>query len=151
MANKGKGKGGKNRRRGKNESWGQKRELIYKDEQQEYAQITKMLGNGRVQAACFDGTTRIAHIRGKLRKKVWMAQGDIILVALREFQDGQADVVHKYTADEARTLISQGELPETAKINQTDTFGEDADDDANFEFGNESEEDDEEELDIDDI
>ncbi|KAG7698093.1 hypothetical protein KL930_001755 [Ogataea haglerorum] len=151
MANKGKGKGGKNRRRGKNENWSQKRELIYKDEQQEYAQITKMLGNGRVQAACFDGVTRIAHIRGKLRKKVWMAQGDIILVALREFQDNQADVVHKYTADEARTLISQGELPETAKINQTDTFGEDVDDDANFEFGNESEDGEEEELDIDDI
>lgn len=83
MANKGKGKGGKNRRRGKNENFS-KRELILADEDQEYAQITKMLGNGRVQATCFDGTVRIAHIRGKLRKKVWMAQGDIILVALRD-------------------------------------------------------------------
>lgn len=29
-----------------------------------------MLGNGRVECACFDGEKRIAHIRGKMRKKV---------------------------------------------------------------------------------
>ena len=36
----------------------------------EYAQVTKMLGNGRLEAMCFDGTKRLCHIRGKLRKKV---------------------------------------------------------------------------------
>lgn len=29
-----------------------------------------MLGNGRLEALCFDGEKRLAHIRGKLRKKV---------------------------------------------------------------------------------
>jgi len=65
-----KGKGGKNRRRGKNENEDQKRELVFKEDGQEYAQVTKMLGNGRVEANCFDGETRLCHIRGKLRKKV---------------------------------------------------------------------------------
>jgi initiation factor 1A len=46
----------------------------------EYAQVVKMLGNGRLEAKCFDGQTRLAHIRGKLRKKVWINQGDIILL-----------------------------------------------------------------------
>jgi hypothetical protein len=36
----------------------------------EYAQVTKMLGNGRLEALCFDGVKRLCHIRGKLRKKV---------------------------------------------------------------------------------
>lgn len=148
---KAKGKGGKNRRRGKNDNFSQKRELILKDEGQEYAQITKMLGNGRVEATCFDDVKRIAHIRGKLRNKVWMAQGDIILVSLRDFQDEQCDVVHKYNSDEARALKSQGELPESAKINETDTFGHEDDEDVNFEFGAADDDDDEEELDIDDI
>jgi translation initiation factor 1A len=67
---KNKGKGGKNRRRGKNESDGVKRELLYKDEGQEYGQVTKMLGNARVECQCFDNKKRIAHIRGKMRKKV---------------------------------------------------------------------------------
>ena len=29
-----------------------------------------MLGNGRIEAQCFDGEKRLAHIRGKMRKKV---------------------------------------------------------------------------------
>ena len=36
-----------------------------------------MLGNGRIEAMCFDGERRLAHIRGKLRKKVWINQGDM--------------------------------------------------------------------------
>ncbi|CAK7902027.1 eukaryotic translation initiation factor 1A [[Candida] anglica] len=154
MGKSGKGKGGRNRRRGKNDNGGQKRELIYKEDGQEYAQITKMLGNGRIEVACFDSIKRMGHIRGKLRKKVWMGQGDIILVSLRDFQDEQCDVVHKYNSDEARTLKNVGELPENAKINETDTFGADEDEDVNFEFGAEDSDDDDEEdddLDIDDI
>ncbi|RKP22901.1 hypothetical protein SYNPS1DRAFT_25169, partial [Syncephalis pseudoplumigaleata] len=102
--------------KGKNENDGEKRELIYKDEGQGkspcYAQVMKMLGNGRLEAQCFDGEKRLAHIRGKLRKKVWINQGDIILLSLREFQDGKADVIMKYNADEARALQKAGELPE---------------------------------------
>lgn len=83
---KNKGKGGKNRRRGKNENEGLKRELVFREDGQEYAQVIKMLGNGRVEAMCFDGVKRLCHIRGKLRKKVWINQSDIILVGLRDYQ-----------------------------------------------------------------
>ena len=89
----------------------------------EYAQVVKMLGNGRLEALCFDGEKRLAHIRGKLRKKVWINQGDIILLSLRDYQDEKGDVILKYNADEARSLKAYGELPETAKINETDTYG----------------------------
>uniref|UniRef100_M4C0F9 Eukaryotic translation initiation factor 4C n=1 Tax=Hyaloperonospora arabidopsidis (strain Emoy2) TaxID=559515 RepID=M4C0F9_HYAAE len=81
---KNKGKGGKNRRRGKNDNDENKRELDFKEEGQEYAQVVRMLGNGRLEAYCFDGVTRLGHIRGKMRKKVWVGAGDIILVSLRE-------------------------------------------------------------------
>jgi initiation factor 1A len=39
----------------------------------EYVQVLRMLGNGRLEAKAFDdaGTLRLAHIRGKMRKKVW--------------------------------------------------------------------------------
>jgi translation initiation factor 1A len=112
--------GGKNRRRGKNENDDDKRELVFREDGQEYAQVTKMLGNGRLEAMCFDGEKRLAHIRGKMRKKVgiravhlisarlrplfqvWINQGDIVLLSLRDFQDDKADVIVKYTADEAR-------------------------------------------------
>ncbi|RYO75717.1 hypothetical protein DL770_008458 [Monosporascus sp. CRB-9-2] len=157
---KNKGKGGKNRRRGKNEADNEKRELTFKEEGQEYAQVVKMLGNGRLEAMCFDGEKRLAHIRGKLRKKVWINQGDIILLSLRDYQDEKGDVILKYTADEARSLKAYGELPENAKINETDTYARgDDDDQCNFEFDEDRESEDEDagpggvgkEVDIDDI
>ena len=49
----------------------------------EYAQVTKMLGNGRLEATCFDGTKRLCHIRGKLRKKVYISHmQSIVCVSL---------------------------------------------------------------------
>jgi translation initiation factor 1A len=68
-----------------------------------------------------------------LRKKVWINTGDIILVGLRDYQDAKADVILKYTPDEARNLKSYGEFPESVKINETVTFvDEGMDDDIEF-------------------
>ena len=116
---KNKGRGGKNYRRGKNENE-TKRELIFKEPGQEYALVEKMLGNGRLTAYCFDGKTRLGHIRGKLKKKVWIMNGDIILIGLREFEDDKCDVLHKYTPDETRALKGYQEIPENVKVNEND-------------------------------
>ncbi|RSH94292.1 Translation initiation factor 1A [Saitozyma podzolica] len=129
--------GGKNRRRGKNEDDLNKRELIFKEDGQEYAQVVKMLGNGRIEAKCQDGETRLAQIRGQLRKKVWITAGDIILLSLREFQDDRADVIHRYTPDEARNLKTYGELKNDFTIHENAAEGEgsgDEDEDV-VEFG----------------
>ena len=76
---------------------------------------------------CIDGKKRMCHIRGKMRKKVWVGQGDIVLVGLRDYQDEKADVILKYSADEARVLKQYGELPAHLRINDTDVVleGED--------------------------
>merc|ERR1719431_918506 len=82
---------------------------------------------------CFDGVKRLCHIRGKLRKKVWINPSDIILIGLRDYQDAKADVILKYSTDEARNLKSYGEFPESVKINETvDFVGGDLDDDIEF-------------------
>lgn len=111
-----------------------------------------MLGNGRLEALCFDGEKRLAHIRGKLRKKVWINQGDIILLSLRDYQDEKGDVILKYSSDEARSLKAYGELPENAKINETDTYGHEADEGGlGFEFDEDRDESDEKDIDVDEI
>jgi translation initiation factor 1A len=106
---------------------------------QEYAQVVKMLGNGRCDCFCFDGVSRLGHIRGKMRKKVWITAGDIVLVGKREFQDEKVDIIHKYTADEARNLKQYGELPDNARINETavdiaNAMDNDSDDDLGIDF-----------------
>ncbi|KAI9632251.1 uncharacterized protein MKK02DRAFT_20713, partial [Dioszegia hungarica] len=134
--------GGKNRRRGKNDEDLNKRELIFKEDGQEYAQVVKMLGNGRLEAKCQDGETRLGQIRGQMRKKIWIVGGDIILLSLREFQDGIADVIHKYTADEARNLKTYGELKADFQVNDADAGEGSSDEEGGIEF---------EEAEIDDI
>ena len=65
-------KGGKSKKRGKKTGGDDKRELVFKEEGQEYAQVLKMLGNNRLEAFCFDGVKRLCHIRGKMRRRVWI-------------------------------------------------------------------------------
>mmetsp|Transcript_2586 Transcript_2586/g.4929 ORF Transcript_2586/g.4929 Transcript_2586/m.4929 type:complete len:135 (+) Transcript_2586:64-468(+) len=129
---KNKGKGGKSRRRGKNNNEANKRELLLKETGQEYAQVVKMLGNGRLEAFCFDGKLRKAHIRGKMQKKIWINKDDIILISLRNFQDDKADVIHKYTPDEVQELKRKNQLPSKASI--ADAEEEEDEDECVFEF-----------------
>lgn len=95
-----------------------------------------MLGNGRCESKCFDGTTRLCHIRGKLRKKVWVNAQDIVLVGLRDYQDDKADIILKYSPDEARNLIKYGEIPDTTAINEPGEGeeGEEGDEQVVFDF-----------------
>ncbi|KAJ2571802.1 Translation initiation factor 1A [Coemansia sp. RSA 1813] len=127
--------GGKNRRRGKNDKdESSKRELIFKEEGQEYAQVVKMLGNGRLEASCFDGVNRLAQIRGSMRKKIWINQGDIILVSLREYQDSKGDVIQKYNPEEARLLKQYGELPENFNLEEGENLNSEGENDDGVEF-----------------
>lgn len=43
---------------------------------------------------------------------MWIGVGDIVLIGLRDFQDDKADIIMKYTADEARLLKAYGEIPD---------------------------------------
>lgn len=129
-------KGGKKAKRGKKGgNISTTRELVLKDESQEYGQVVKMLGDGRLLAFCFDGKERICHIRGKMKKRIWIQLGDIILISLRDFQDNKADVIMKYWDEEARQLKNSGQLPMNAKINEgTEIDDEPNDCDEDIEF-----------------
>jgi translation initiation factor 1A len=116
---KNKGRGGKNYKRGKH-SGPTKRELLTKedDEGLEYGLALKMLGNGRVLVRCFDEVERVGHIRGKMKKKVWIGIGDLVMCSLREFQNEKCDIILKYLPDEIRQLKAQGEVPQDLEINE---------------------------------
>ena len=121
-------KGGKGYKRGK-KGGDDRRDIIFAEDQQVYAKVVRMLGNGRLEAFCYDGRTRLAHIRGAMRKKVWVHVGDIVLVALRNFQEEKCDVVHKYTFEEAHMLKSYGELPDNVRLDSVEAQTPDEKDD----------------------
>ncbi|KAJ2721284.1 Translation initiation factor 1A [Coemansia sp. Benny D115] len=149
---KNKGKGGKTRRRGKNDTENDKRELNFKDEEQEYAYVTKMLGHGHLQATSISGESLRVHIRGKLRKKVWIAPGNLILVSEREFEkpkeghDKNVDLILKYNDDEEAQLKKYGEIPDI-RVNRDNEGGE-GEDEGNIEFNADMDADDNSDLDV---
>ncbi len=123
---KNKGKGGKTRRKGKkNYEDAHTKILVTRENEQEYAYVIKMLGNGRLEAFCYNsdedvksvGKKRLCHIRGNMRKRVWVSPGDTILVGLRSFQDSKADVIHKYSMEDVHKLKRRGQIP---NVNMSD-------------------------------
>ena len=107
------GMGGNKRKKGKKPQQQEDRELQYKGESEEYAQVIKILGDGRFECNCADGVKRVAHVRGKMRKRIWIANGDIIIVSLRDFEPEKCDVVEKYKEKEVAKLKKAGEIPDS--------------------------------------
>lgn len=50
------------------------RELVFKEDMQEYALVSRMLGDCRVRIMCFDDIERLGIIRGKIRDMVSITQ-----------------------------------------------------------------------------
>lgn len=54
---------------------------------QMYGKIIRNLGGLNMMVFCNDNKERICHIRGSMRRKVWMNPGDIIILSLREMSE----------------------------------------------------------------
>ena len=76
--------------------------------------VKDMLGNGRVNVLCENGDTRMARIRGSMRKsrgKTIIERNDLVMVADRDF-GGMMDILYKYTGDEVAQMMKNGDIPE---------------------------------------
>lgn len=73
--------------------------------------VEMMLGGDKMRVVCDDGKTRIVRIPGKLRKRVWIRVGDLILVQpWKVMSETRGDVVFRYTKTQARWLQERGYL-----------------------------------------
>lgn len=72
--------------------------FVPKELGQNYGRVIKKLGGCNMLVYCNDNIERICHIRGAMRKKVWICEGDMVLVCYRECTTGseKGDIVHKY-------------------------------------------------------
>lgn len=71
----------------------------------------QMLGNDRIRVKCQDGHTRLCRIRGKMKRRFWIRQGDIVLVSPWDFQfDKRGDIFWRYRRNQAEWLRKKGYL-----------------------------------------
>jgi len=137
--------------------------LKYKGEGEEYAQVKKVNGSGRYHLLCFDGQERLGIGNGRIKKRVRVQLGDIVLVErwLDMTADDKCTIIHKYDDDEARKLQSEGHFPDTLQLTEDNPYQDVSTD--GFDYGDDgiqtdipqsSSDDDEEEddsIDVDDI
>ncbi len=60
-----------------------------------YAEL--MLGSNHIRVRCADGITRMGRIKGKIKKRAWIREGDIIIVTPWTFQNEKCDISYRYT------------------------------------------------------
>ncbi|EZQ10801.1 MULTISPECIES: translation initiation factor aIF-1A [Acidianus] len=83
------------------------REVVKPSEGEVICVVKKMLGAEHIVVLCVDGKQRTARIPGRMRKKVWIREGDVVLVAPWDFQSDKGDITYRYMNDELKRLIEE--------------------------------------------
>lgn len=78
--------------------------------------VEKLSGASRLTVMCEDGYTRNARIPGKMKKRMWIREHDLVIVKPWDFQAEKADVVYRYTQTQANYLSRNNLLPEVINI-----------------------------------
>ena len=89
-------------------------DLRMPEEDEVFAIVTDMLGANRVKVRCMDGVERTARIPGKMQKRIWIREDDVVLVEPWDWQDEKADISWRYEKQEADQLREEGHIQENA-------------------------------------
>ena len=106
-----------------------KRKVINKDELERIVlpsandvlgMAVRMLGFNRLVVKCQDGKERLCRVRVKLKRRVWIRDGDIVLVSPWDFQsDKRGDIFWRYRKNQTELLRSHGYLTVEEKRGET--------------------------------
>lgn len=73
--------------------------------------LEQRLGASRTRVRCLDAKTRICRIPGRLKRKLWVREGDIIIIEPWEYGgDKKGDIIFKYTKAQTAFLKRKGYL-----------------------------------------
>ena len=84
------------------------RKVRYPKKDELYAVVIEMSGGSRFRALCADNKTRMIRIGGKLKKRMWCRENDLIIVKPWVIQsDAKADLVYRYLPTERKNILSK--------------------------------------------
>lgn len=82
--------------------------------------LEQRLGGSRMRIRCLDGKVRICRIPGRLKRRLWVRENDIVIVEPWEFSgDEKGDLIYKYTPTQVGYLRRKGFLK---KLDDVDEF-----------------------------
>jgi translation initiation factor 1A len=81
--------------------------------------VEQRLGGSRMNVKCLDGKTRICRIPGRMKRHLWVREGDVIIVEPWEFGgDDKGDVIYKYRKSQVQFLKKKGYLKQIEDLEE---------------------------------
>jgi len=80
---------------------------------------SQLLGAARIRVMCEDNVSRMGRITGKMKKKMWIREGDLLVIRPWGFQEGKADILFRYSRTQSQYLSRKNLLPSSVNIFQT--------------------------------
>lgn len=79
-----------------------------RSEREMFAVAIQLMGATQIKATCEDGKERMCRIPGKLRRRVWIRQGDLIIIRVWEAQQDRADIIWRFFGTQVEHLKKRG-------------------------------------------
>jgi len=77
--------------------------------------IEERLGGNKMKVNCLDGKTRNSRVPGRLKRKLWLRPGDVVLVEPWELDKNKGDIIFKYPSNQIEWLKRNGYIKEEKK------------------------------------
>ena len=81
-----------------------------------FAIADQLLGASKLIVMCEDGKSRMARIPGKMKRRMWIKPGDLLIVQPWDFLDEKADVKYRYIRTQSANLSRRGLIPELLDV-----------------------------------
>jgi translation initiation factor 1A len=81
---------------------------------------SQLLGAARIRVMCEDSVSRMGRITGKMKKKMWIREGDLLILRPWGFQEGKADILFRYSRTQSQYLARKNLLPASVNLFSTE-------------------------------
>ena len=71
---------------------------------EQFALAELMMGANHIRVRSHDGVERMGRIKGKIKKRAWIREGDILIIVPWSFQDEKCDILYRYLPPQADWL-----------------------------------------------
>jgi translation initiation factor 1A len=81
--------------------------------------LEERVGGSRAKVRCLDGKKRICRIPGRLKRRLWIRAGDILIIEPWELGgDEKGDIIYKYRPNQVAYLKKQGHLDKLSEFQE---------------------------------
>ncbi len=76
----------------------------------------QLLGASKIRVMCEDGVSRMGRIQGRIKKRMWIREGDLLIISIWDFQPDKCDIKFRYTRTQAMNLSRRNRIPKSIDI-----------------------------------